>query len=135
MIKLERAPNYEQILAAFPDASKPGVLFAYGEAVYNPSGVSISKAVLAHEYRHCARQFQGRQVQWWEQYIVDSEFRYHEELLGHVDELKVLLSNVKDRNLQYQLLTRTALRLSAPLYNYQPPRSMKHAMRDLSSYL
>ncbi len=134
MIKLENPPNYEQIVAAFPEASKPGVLFAYGECVYNPSGVFIPRALLQHEYRHCARQFQGREVQWWADYIADSDFRYHEELLGHVDELKVLISDIRDRNTRHKILLRTAIRLTAPLYNYQPPRTQKQAMRDLLSY-
>lgn len=132
MIKIERPPNWDQILAAFPDADKHGVLFAYDGDVYNPSGVAVAQPLLAHEYRHCARQFQ-RAERWWHYYITDSQFRYDEELLGHVDELKVLISGTRDRNLRHKLLMRTATRLIAPLYNYEPPRTLRQAMRDLSS--
>lgn len=134
MIKIERPPNWDQILEAFPSATKHGVLFAYGEDVYNPSGVRIPEPVLAHEYRHCSRQFNGRAERWWHYYINDPQYRYDEELLGHVDELKVLLNGARDRNMRHKLLMRTATRLVAPLYNYTPPRSLPQAMRDLSAH-
>jgi hypothetical protein len=37
----------------------------------------------------------------------------------------------EDRNASARLLLTTALRLIAPLYNYQPPRTLKEAMADL----
>lgn len=134
MIKHERPPNYDQIVEAFPFVKEKIVLFAYGEHVYNPSGTEIPRPLLAHEYRHCARQFGGREEAWWSAYIADPEFRYHEELLGHVDEYKATATSV-DRNARARLLNRTALRLIAPLYNYQPPRTLRQALRDISQYV
>lgn len=130
MIKLERPPNYEQILAVFPGASGHGVLFAYGEDIYNPSAVHIPQFLLAHEYRHCARQWQQVDA-WWEKYLTDPEFRYGEELLAHVEEYVAQAKHVSDRNLRAKLQTQTARRLIAPLYNYTPPRTLAQAMRDI----
>lgn len=135
MIRVERPPNFDQILASFPKAGEHGVLFAYGEHIYNPSGVHISQPLLAHEYKHCARQFQVGPNWWWDQYLTDPEFRYTEELLAHVEEYRAELKTLKDRNLRAKVSMRTAARLVAPLYNYQPPRTIKQAMRDLEALL
>lgn len=133
MIKIERPPNWEQVIAAFPHAENLPTLFAYGEHIYNPSGVLIPEPLLKHEYRHCARQFQVGPTWWWEQYVKDDEFRYGEELLAHVEEYVAQLKVLKDRNARARLSMRTAARLVAPLYNYQPPRTIKQAMRDIEA--
>ncbi len=133
MIKIARPPNFERIHAAFPDADKRGVLFAYGEDVYNPSNVHIPAWLLAHEHRHCARQWQADPEAWWEKYITDHEFRYREELIAHAEEYVAQAKVMKDRNARARLEMRTAARLVAPLYNYQPARSLAQAIRDLHS--
>ena len=133
MIKIERPPNWDQIVEAFPHAATLPTLFAYGEDIYNPSAVHIPYALLAHEFRHCARQFPSNAEAWWTSYIADPEFRYWEELLGHVEEYRAQAVHLSDRNARAKLAMRTASRLIAPLYNYQPPRSLQQAMRDLES--
>jgi hypothetical protein len=141
MIIVARPPNFEQILAAFPDADKPGVIFAYGKDIYNPSGGLIPPALLAHEQVHQTRQ-QGIKLglagedAWWRRYIDDTEFRYNEELLAHVAEYKAQLRETSsDRNYRAKLLQSTAQRLIAPLYNYAPPRTLSTALRDLRQEL
>jgi hypothetical protein len=131
MIIVDRPPNFEQIRAAFPDAEKPGVLFAYDGNIYAPSGGVVPPALIAHEEVHLKRQqLPGIDPQrWWFHYITNSEFRYNEELHAHVAEYQ--MQRTRDRNFAARLLVHTALRLVAPLYNYQPPRSLQEAMRDL----
>jgi hypothetical protein len=133
MIIHERPPNFEQIHAAFPRADGAGVMFAYDGNIYNPSGIVVPPALIAHENVHLIRQARptvcASADQWWEWYINESDFRYNEELLAHVAEFKAQRYN--DRNASARLLTATALRLVAPLYNYQPPRTLQQAMRDL----
>jgi hypothetical protein len=139
LIVVERPPNFDQILAAFPDADKPGVIFAFGEHIYNPTGGDIPPALLAHEAVHGQRQLDhaGRTrsaqnvYKWWEHYIRDSEFRYTEELHAHVAEYGAQLHRTPDRNSRAKLLMATAHRLVAPLYNYDPPRSLRDAQLDL----
>jgi hypothetical protein len=135
MIILERPPNFEQIKAAFPKAVNPGVLFAYDGSIYNPSGITVPPALIAHEEVHLKRQTMHGADIWWDHYLRDSEFRYHEELLAHVAEMRQFFNIRGDRNAQARVLMSTALRLTAPLYNYQPPRSMQQAMKDLRSAL
>ncbi len=140
MIIVERPPNFELILKAFPNADKPGVIFAYGANIYNPSGGNIPVALLHHEAVHQNRQQDlgpasdltsvNGPEKWWAQYISDAEFRYREELLAHVAEYKAQ-RHWNDRNIQAKILMSTAARLCAPLYNYTPPRSLTVALRDL----
>jgi hypothetical protein len=131
MIIVERPPNFDQILAAFPDAGHDGVIFAYDGNVYCPSERVIPPALIAHEQVHLERQERlGDPDFWWTNYIEDAEFRYNEELLAHAAEFKMLKVS-QDRNAGAALLMRTAMRLVAPLYNYEPPRTLQQAMKDL----
>lgn len=130
-VLIERPPNFEKIVQAFPKAENEGVLFAYGEHIYNPSGIFIPQQLLAHEYRHCARQWQNDPDAWWDKYIIDDEFRYGEELIAHVEEYIAQARLTKDRNQRARLEQVTAARLIAPLYNYQPPRSLAQAIKDI----
>lgn len=130
MIINDRPPNFEVIQAAFPKAENPGVLFAYDGNIFNPSGIVVPPALIAHEEVHLHRQRDAGPIAWWDKYLTDSEFRYNEELLAHVAEFKTQRVT-SDRNFGARLLMHTALRLVAPLYNYQPPRSLQEAMKDL----
>jgi hypothetical protein len=129
VIIIDRPPNFEQIKVAFPRAENPGVVFAYGDRIYNPSGNVIPPALIAHEEVHLNRQRDAGPIYWWDRYLTDSEFRYTEELLAHVAEFKHQRGS--DRNASARLLLSTALRLVAPLYNYVPPRTLGDAMKDL----
>jgi hypothetical protein len=140
MIIVGHPPIFDRILKAFPNADKPGVLFAFDGCVYNPSGIVVPPALVAHEEVHLKRQKAlgpdaGSTTQWsgpdlwWQRYLEDSEFRYNEELLAHVAEFQ--MQRTRDRNFVARLMVHTALRLIAPLYNYVPPRSLQEAMRDL----
>jgi hypothetical protein len=130
MIIVDRPPNFEQVRAAFPMAEGFGVIFAYDGIIYNPSGNYIPLALLAHEETHLIRQKDVGADYWWREYIAQSRFRYEEELLAHAAEFLVL-KTTKDRNAGAALLMRTAMRLVAPLYNYQPPRTLQEALKDL----
>jgi len=133
VIRVERPPNFDRILAAFPDAAKPGVIFAYGDDIYNPTGGVIAPALLKHEAVHCERQQAPGKMSpeiWWRLYVEDNAFRYREELYAHVAEYHAQARGI-DRNQRAKLLMSTAARLVAPLYNYTPPRSLTQALYDL----
>lgn len=138
-IEIANPPNFEQILAAFPNASQQGVIFAYGDTIYNPSNIVIPPPLLAHEEVHGSRQKAvhpkwgevDAPIAWWGKYIDDPEFRYNEELLAHGAEYKMAIRVVHDRNLRAKLVMRTAQRLLAPLYNYGKPKSLNQAICDL----
>lgn len=129
MVRNERPPNFARIASAFPEAACGGVLFSYGPDIYNPSGVVIPDWLLAHEKKHCERQLDPEA--WWDRYLTDDDFRYNEELIAHREEYRVQVSKVRDRNARARLAMRTAKRLVAPLYNFQPPRSLTQAYKDI----
>ena len=128
----DKPPNWEQILEVFPHARNPVVIFAWEDTIYNPGGNVISPDLIAHEIAHGSRQIQANGAQaWWNLYLQDQEFRYEEELYGHAAELMIRAKSITDRNRIAQLFNRTGIRLIAPLYNYQPHRSLRQAVLDL----
>lgn len=132
MIIDDRPPNFEQILKAFPDAGKPGVVFAYGTSIYAPGVKTLPAAIERHEAVHQHRQLTlFTPEQWWADYLVDPGFRYNEELKAHAVEYIAQLHPLIGRNDVAKLLNRTAMRLVAPLYNYTPPRTLRDALLDL----
>jgi|ERR1700722_9399638 len=133
MILIERPPNFERIVAAFPDAVNPGVMFAYGGHIYSPSGGTIPAALMAHENVHLDNQREhANPDHWWDLYITDSEFRYREELAAHVAEYRVQLPGL-DRNYAAKLLMSTAARLVAPLYAYKG-KGIQQAIKDIRGF-
>lgn len=134
-VEIAYPPNLDRIIAAFPKATDPGVIFAYGDTIYNPSGIEIPPALLAHEETHGRRQQSlkscERVTEWWDKYIADPEFRYTEEMWAHAAEFLVLKKIVTDRNDRAKLVMHTAQRLIAPLYNYGVPKSLNQAICDL----
>lgn len=122
-------PNIALIDEVFPNRG-PGVMYAYGDTIYNPSGQFIPGALIAHEEAHGVRQVRLGVDEWWQLYVESPEFRYREELYGHAAELRAL--RTKDRNVNTRLLMQTTLRLLAPFYEYgKTQRHFMDAQRDL----
>lgn len=112
-------PIIEEITAVFPAVStNKGVIFSWGDKIYNPHNVPISAALHAHELVHGSRQTvdEAAITKWWRTYLADPEFRVYEELLGHKAELNVMLQNVADRNRRNMIVQQVAMRLSGPIY-------------------
>jgi hypothetical protein len=110
-----RPPNYVEIVAVFPGAALPGVIFAYGDRIYAPGGRTPSPALQAHEQVHCERQG-ARPEHWWGLYLTDPAFRLEEELLAHRAEYRAYCARHVNRVKQAQALADIAAKLSAPLY-------------------
>jgi hypothetical protein len=130
-IEIAEPPNIEQIAVVFPRRGSK-VIYAYGDTIYNPSGGPISPALMAHEEMHGKRQRVNSVETWWEQYLKDPEFRYHEELIAHAVEMQSQAT--RDRNRNIGLITSTAYRLVAEFYEYgKSARSYNRAWRDLNN--
>jgi len=111
-----KPPIYDEIAEVFPVRTTHGVIFAWGDTIFNPDGVRIEPFLLAHEAIHCRRQ--GADVLgWWRSYLFDPEFRLREETAAHKAEFwhrcRGIGSMQRDR-----ILWETAKRLSAPLYRH-----------------
>lgn len=113
-------PNWPEIAKHFPVKGKQGILYAYGNILYNPSGVEVSPWILRHEEVHGRRQLgeEGDErmsvKRWWDEYIAYEDFRYKEELLAHQREWQSYVEQMGDVNGYY--LDAIAKRLSSPLY-------------------
>lgn len=106
-------PNYDEIIKKF--SPKKGVIFTYGDTIYNPDKVDICRSLYAHESVHATRQGITPHV-WWHSYLHDRQFRYEEELMAHRMEFFVAAHGMKDQNERNRHLSRIALRLASPLY-------------------
>lgn len=123
-------PNYEEILKAFPNASKPGTIFAYAPDVYYPGGARLPQHLVDHEYVHIMRQHEVGVEKWWQLYIRDMDFRYMEELLAHRAEYRSLLATATSRQQRRAALKAVAKRLCSPLYGRIV--SLENAMKEVA---
>lgn len=106
-------PNMSAILQVFPQAAERGVIFSYGDTIFNPSGVRISPELMAHECVHGLRQEVAGVERWWDQYLTNPLFRLDEEIYSHHEEHR---ASVKRHGYRARDLQRIAERLSSPLY-------------------
>ena len=113
-IVIDKPPNFEEIDKKFNIASK-GVIFAYGNKIYNPENIVISPELITHELTHGHRQGASPD-KWWKLYLTIPMFRLEEEFYAHHSELIAFKVNHKDRNEHARYLHSVALRLSSPLY-------------------
>lgn len=104
---------FDEIVAVFPNASKPDVVFAWGNTIYSPSSDYVSPEIMAHEIVHGGRQGQNVEA-WWARYLADPAFRLAEEIPAHQAEFRAFSG--KDRNARMRHLHFVANRLSGPLY-------------------
>lgn len=117
-------PNWPAIAAAFPQIKgKQGILYAYGDRIFNPSGGVVAPWLVRHEEVHGLRQEAlddpdtscawpvGGITKWWTRYIQNPSFRLNEEILAHRAEWQHYSGPYPDRYLGMM-----AERLSGPLY-------------------
>lgn len=114
-VLLEYPPNYAAIVRVFPEAQHGGVIFAYGDIIYNPSDITITRELVMHESIHSGRQ--GTAVQeWWARYLRDPGFRLAEELPAHRAEYDTYCSRHANSRKRLNYLAHVAEKLSSPLY-------------------
>jgi len=107
-------PCFDQIKAAFPGATG-NVIFTFGQVIYNPRNVPVSKELLAHEQIHGDRQdaYPGGWDAWWGRYLKDPQFRLEEELPAHQAQYH---ARVRRHGPDPKYLQLVAEALSGPLY-------------------
>lgn len=110
-----RPPNFEKIVAVFPGAADPGVIFAYGGKIYAPGRTKVTRELEAHERVHLEGQGSEPDA-WWEKYLRDEAFRADEEFRAHRAEYVVYCKRHIDPVKRAQVLRTIAAKLAAPLY-------------------
>lgn len=115
----DRPPLWDEIVAAFPQARNPGVIFSWGDRIFDPSGDHLPPDLLAHEAVHGERQGTNEQKirDWWQRYIEDPSFRLAEEIPAHQAEFRWLIEH-GNRSQRRKALRHVTERLAAPLYRY-----------------
>lgn len=109
-------PNFKEIVKRFPSARGNGIIYTYGDTIYNPSRIVIPPSIIAHEEIHSKRQGTNPKVieEWWGQYLRNVNFRFKEELLAHKEEFRWFInSSLKEKKTALNYIAR---RLSSPLY-------------------
>lgn len=117
IVAIAYPPNLEEIIRVFGRdkiINKP-ILFAWGDTIFNPLSVPISKPLFFHEAVHGIRQ--GSQIEeWWKLYLSNPKFRLTEEIEAHREEWRQFKREHKDRNRRSSYLVSISRRLSSPLY-------------------
>ncbi len=138
-IVVDRPPNWGEIIRVFPWAMKGNVFFSYGDTIYNPSNVYLNPALLAHEGLHGERQkvHPGGVEGWWRDYLNSPTFRFEEERLAHIAEVRALKDSLAfPRHQRRGYLLMAAARLASPLYGNlcsqaQARAILKAALREV----
>lgn len=92
----EYPPNFKLIALAFN--LQPGVIFTYGDTIYNPTGAMIDLPLMKHEEVHMRQQEAYGVKKWWGRYLVDKDFRTAEEVEAFQEQYLWIKRAVNDRN-------------------------------------
>jgi hypothetical protein len=116
---------WDQIAAKFDVVGKP-IIFAWGDTIFNPERVPLTKELHAHEEVHGERQWAYREGPcpcpaeavelWWQRYLIDPEFRLDEEIPAHAAEYKAYCKRHHGTHARSTALAMIARKLASPLY-------------------
>lgn len=108
-------PNINQIAKRFNLTNITGVVFTYGDTIYNPSNGIIDVYLMTHEETHSRQQGESPWI-WWKKYLVSDSFRLSQEVEAYRAQYEHFCKNKKDPFKEEQFLTRLASDLSSPMY-------------------
>lgn len=112
-IRYEYPPNIEKIRAAF--TLHKGIVFTYGDTIYNPDGGDINEPLMRHEELHTKQQGDDPEA-WWDRYLIDAQWRATQELAAYRVQYKAVRKLYLDRNYRHKYLTKLASDLSGAMY-------------------
>jgi hypothetical protein len=112
---IAKPPVYDRCVHAFGAAvivGKP-IIWSWGDVIYNPTNIDIARELVVHEGVHGARQLAAGVERWWDQYLLNRDFRFSEEVAAHQAEWQNL---VKWHKHSAAALEAISGRLASPLY-------------------
>ena len=117
-IKIGKPPYYDECVKAFGIDKRKGVVFTYGQDLWNPDNVEIPDHLFEHELVHCAQQGGDNALAsiWWRRYIDDSKFRVDQEIEAYKKQYQFICTKIKDRNARFRALHILAVDMSSPMY-------------------
>jgi len=121
-------PNYKLLKKVF--ALHKGIVFTYGNTIYNPDNGPIDGPLITHEETHSKQQGNNPE-KWWLRYIVDADFRFVQELEAYQNQYKHFCKIKKDRNTRNRFLNLIASVLSSDMYGNIC--SIQEAMKSIQS--
>lgn len=124
----EYPPNIDAIRAVL-DIPPNGVVFTYGDILFNPDRGYIDGSLWAHEETHARQQMQIGVENWWEEYLTNDDFRLKQELEAYQNQYKHYCSITPNREKRIVFLVRLARDLASPMYG--STISIKEAMEQI----
>lgn len=115
-VEIAGPPMWREVIERFPAALRDGVIFAWGDTIYNPSGAELTPDLIAHERVHSIQQTAGGPRAWWERYLVDAAFRLEREVPAYQRQYQVFCSQHRNRSVRQRANRVMARDLSGPLY-------------------
>ena len=124
----EYPPNIEKIkkVLSIPES---GVVFTYGDTIYNPSKGTIDELLEKHEEVHMKQQTDPEE--WWSRYLTDITFRASQELEAYRAQYKEAKKVIKDRNILFKYLKLLAKDFSSEQYGN--PMSFEQAIKEIQT--
>jgi hypothetical protein len=131
-IKNEYPPNIEEIKKTF--TLTKGIIFTYGDTIFNPDDMAIDIHLLTHERRHSVQQGDNPK-DWWERYLVDEPFRFYQELQAYQDQYQSAKRSSNNRELVNAYAVRCAQDLGSGIYgNMITPMEALKAIKQNKLY-
>ena len=107
-------PNFDEI-AKVLDIRGGGLVFTYGNIIYNPDGGEIGADIIAHESIHAKQQGADPQS-WWDKYLTDPKFRVKQEVEAYHEHYRYFKNRIGDRNVVARYHHGMAVAISSSAY-------------------
>ena len=117
-VSFEKPPVWDEAGKVFPLDGRYGVVFTYGDTLYNPWKVQIPTDLRVHEEEHMRQQGgtdEGAKA-WWDRYLSDKAFMVEQEAEAYAAQYAFVCGVVKDRNKRVREMRQLAQMLSGELY-------------------
>jgi hypothetical protein len=110
-------PNYEEICSILPAVrDNPRIVFTYGDTIYMPSGEKeLAPELMKHEETHSEQQALTTPDNWWRQYLTDTKFRFHQELMAYQAQYKDAKKRYSGKHSKF-VLNIISKDLASPMY-------------------
>jgi hypothetical protein len=130
-IVISKPPIYNECVKAFGIDKRKGVVFTFGDVLYNPDNVIIPDHLLVHESTHAEQQKHDETVAklWWKRYIEDPQWRIGQEVEAYKNQYHFICERVKDKNARFRFLHMLCIDLASPMYGSSI--SYTYAMRRI----